>query len=153
MKTWKIIVAGIVFAIIAQIIHTIESFATMNFYTDPKYFSVWSTIMMPVQGPPPTEFYIYSIVFGIIAGIIYAVVYEMVKKSLPVGTVLKQGFFSSTTFKHGLYFGLLLFLIGIPMSLMMYLLINLPTMLLVYWSISGLIVNLIGGVVIARIMK
>ena len=153
MKTWKIIVSGIVFAIIAQIIHTIESIATMSFYTDPKYFSVWSVIMMPKQGPPPTDFYIYSIVFGIIAGIIYAVVYEMIKKSLPVGTVFKQGLFSGTTFKHGFYFGLLLFLISIPMSLTMYLLINLPAMLLVYWSISGLIVDLIGGVAIARIMK
>ncbi len=153
MKAWKIIASGILFAIIAQLIHTIESFATMNFYTDPKYFSVWSVIMMPAQGPPPTEFYVYSIVFGIIAGIIYALVYEIVKKSLPVGTILKQGFFNGTTFKHGLYFGFLLFLLGIPMSLTMYLLINLPTMLLVYWSISGLIVDLIGGVVIARIMK
>jgi hypothetical protein len=153
MKAWKIITAGIMFAIIAQLIHTIESFATMSFYTDSKYFTIWSTTMMPAQGPPPTEFYVYSIMFGIIAGIIYAFVYEMIKKSLPVGTILKQRFFSGTTFKHGLYFGFLLFLLGIPMSLTMYLLINLPTMLLVYWSLSGLIVDLTGGVVIARIMK
>ncbi len=152
MEIRKILLVGILFAIISQIIHTIESFATMSFYTDPKYFTVWSTIMMSVQGPPPAEFYVYSIVFGIIAGIIYASVYEIVKKSLPVGTILKQGFFNGTTFKHGLYFGFLLFLLGIPMSLTIYLLINLPTMLLVYWSISGLIVDLIGGVVIARIM-
>ena len=143
MKAWKIILAGIIFAIIAQTIHTIEASYTMDFYKDPTYYSVWSKIMMSAAGPPTTDFYIYSIVFNIIAGIIYAVIYEMIKKSLPGKTITKQG----------LYFGLLLFLLGIPMSLTMYLLINLPTMLLVYWSISGLIIDLIGGFVIARIMK
>lgn len=142
--TWaRIIVAGILFAIVAQIIHSIEAAATMDFYTDPEYFGVWSKIMMPGEGPPPTEFYYYSIVFNVITGIIFAVVYQMIKKSVPGKSIINKG----------LYFGFLLFLISIPWSLTMYLLINLPTMLLVYWTISGLIVNLIGGVIIARIVK
>lgn len=154
MKIWKIIAAGILFAIIAQIIHSIEAYATMNFYTDPTYcqcdmqtgkvgICVWSSIMMPTCGPPPTEFYYYSIIFAIISGIIFAIIYEMVKKSLP----------GKKIFKQGLYFGFLLFLMGIPMSLTMYLLINLPTLLLVYWAISSLVIDLIGGVIIARIIK
>jgi hypothetical protein len=143
MKVWKIIVAGILFAVIAQVIHMIESFATMNFYTDPAYFAVWSKIMMPGEGAPPTEFYIYSIIFGVITGIIYAVIYAIINKSLPEKTFVKQG----------IYFGFLLFLIGIPMSLTMYLLINLPALLLVYWSISSLIIDLIGGIIIAKIVK
>ncbi|NIO44610.1 MAG: hypothetical protein GTN36_03595 [Candidatus Aenigmarchaeota archaeon] len=143
MKAWKIIVAGIVVAIIAQIIHSIEAMATMDFYMDPDYFAVWSKIMMPGPGPPPTEFYYYSIIFGIITGIIYAVIYAMIKKSVPGKTILKQG----------LYFGFLLFLLGIPHFLSIYLLINLPALLLVYWAITGLIVNLINGVIIAYIVK
>jgi len=143
MKAWKIIVAGIVFAIIAQIIHTIEAFYTMDFYKDPTYYTVWSKLMMSTEGPPTTDFYIYSIVFGVIAGIIYAIVYEMIKKSVPGKTIAKQG----------LYFGFLLFLLGIPMPLTMYLIFNAPTMLLVYWVVSALIIDLIGGVVIARILK
>jgi len=143
MKAWKIIAIGIIFAIIAQIIHTIESFATMNFYTDPAFFGVWSKLMMPTAGPPPAEFYYYSVIFAVITGIIYATVYEMVKKSVPGKTIAKQG----------LYFGFLLFLLEIPMSLTMYLLFNVPTVLLVYWAISALIIDLIGGVIIARIMK
>ena len=143
MKTWKIVISGIVFAIIAQIIHTIESFATMNFYTDQAYFAVWSKIMMPTAGPPPTEFYIYSITFSLITGIIYSVVYEMIKKVMPGKTLTNKG----------LYFGFLLFLLSIPWSLTMYLLINLPSLLLAYWSITGLVIDLIGGAIIARIMK
>jgi hypothetical protein len=143
MKTWKIIVAGILFAIIAQIIRSIEVYATMDFYKDPTYFAIWSKIMMPGPGAPPTEFYIYSFIFSVITGIIYSVVYLMIKKSIPGKTIVKQG----------LYFGFLLFLISIPWSLTMYLLINLPTLLLVYWSISSLVIYLIGGVIIAKIAK
>ena len=143
MKIWKIIVVGIVLAIIAQIIHTVEATLTMDFYKDPTYYSVWSKLMMSTAGPPTTDFYIYSIIFGIITGIIYALVYEMVKKSLPGKTFINQG----------LYFGLLLFLLGTPMSLTMYLMFNIPTMLLIYWAISGTIIEFIDGVIIAEIMK
>jgi hypothetical protein len=143
MKLIRILIAGIVFAIIAEVIHTVESLATMNFYTDPNYFGVWSKIMMPGPGAPPAEFYYYSIAFSIITGIIYAVVYEMIKKSLP----------GKTGFKQGLNFGFLLFLLGIPMSLTMYLLINLPAMLLVYWAVSSLLIELIFGAVVAKIVK
>jgi hypothetical protein len=143
MKALKFIIAGIVFAIIAQIIHTVESMLTMSFYTDPAYFAVWSKIMMPGEGAPPTEFYIYSIIFGIIAGIIYAMIYSMINKSIPGKTITNKG----------LYFGFLLFLVGIPWSLTMYLLINLPTLLLVAWSITSLVIDLIFGVIVVKLIK
>jgi hypothetical protein len=143
MKLWKIIVSGVVFATIAQIIHTVESMATMDFYKDPVYFSVWSKIMMPGPGAPPMQFYVYSIIFSIISGIIYAVIYSIINKNIIGKTAVKQG----------LYFGFLLFLIGIPWSLTMYLLVNLPTLLLLIWSITGLIIDLIFGVVVAKLIK
>lgn len=143
MKALKIIIAGIVFAIIAQIIHIVESMATMNFYTDPAYFAVWSKIMMPGEGAPPTEFYVYSIIFGITAGIIYAVIYSMINKSILGKTITDKG----------LYFGFLLFLVGIPWSLTIYLLINLPSLLVVYWSITSLVIDLIFGVIVVRLIK
>jgi MFS family permease len=141
---WKrIIGAGIVFAIIAQVMHTIESFLTMNYYTMPDYFAVWSKVMMPTAGPPPMEFYIISIVFGIITGAIFAAVYSMFKDNVP-----------GTGTKKGLYYGGILFLVvGIPFTSTMYLLINLPMMLLVWWSIFSLIIYLIGGIVIEKIVK
>jgi hypothetical protein len=142
MKAFKIIIAGIVFAIIAQVIHTVESMATMNFYTDPTYFGVWSKIMMPAHGAPPMEFYIYSIIFSFITGIIYAIVYSMISKSIP----------GKTVFNKGLNFGFFLFFIAIPWSLTMYLLINLPAMLLTIWAITGLLINLIFGIIIAKLI-
>jgi hypothetical protein len=143
MKLWKIIVSGIVFATIAQIIHTVESMATMDFYKDPTYSGVWSKVMMPAVGAPPMEFYIYSIIFSLITGIIYALIYTIIGKSITGKTVIMKG----------LYFGFILFLIEIPWSLTMYLLINIPTLLLAYWAVSGLIVNLIFGVIVAKLIK
>jgi hypothetical protein len=143
MKAWKIIIAGIAFVIIAQIIHIAESMATMDFYKDPAYFAVWSKIMMPGPGAPPTEFYIYSIIFSMISGIIYALIYSVISKSIP----------GKTAFNQGLYFGFILFLIGIPWSLTMYLLINLPALLLVAWSITSLVIDLVFGVIAVRLLK
>lgn len=143
MKFWKVIAAGILFVIVAQAIHMIESAATMNFYTDPAYFGVWSKIMMPGEGAPPTEFYVYSIIFSFISGMIYALIYTVISKSITAKTILKQG----------LYFGFILYAIGIPWSLTMYLLVNLPVMLLVVWSITSLIIDLIFGAIIGKIFK
>jgi hypothetical protein len=143
MKIAKIAIAGILFAIISQIVNMAEAMGTMNFYTDSAYIGVWSKIMMPGIGAPPAEFYYYSIVFNVITGIIYAIVFTMIGKSLAGEKVLKQG----------LKFGMLLYLIGIPFTLTLYLLINLPAVLLVYWSVASLAVDLIGGVAIARILK
>jgi hypothetical protein len=142
---WKrIIIAAIVFAIIAQVLRTVESMLTMDFYTDPAYFGVWSTLMMPTAGPPPAEFFYASIISSLIIAIIYASAYDVVKGSLPGKTAVKKG----------LQYGIFLFLlVQIPGLLGMYLLINLPTLLLVYWGISSLVISLIGGIVIARIVR
>jgi hypothetical protein len=143
-KVWKIILAAIVFMIISQVIHTIESMATMDYYTDQTYFSVWSKIMMPNEGPPPAEFYYYSLIFAFVGGLIFTGVYTVVEKGIPGNTVVKKG----------IYYGLLVWLLaGITGSLAMVLLINLPIDLIVYWTVTSLIINLLAGVAIARIVK
>lgn len=142
---WKrIIIAAIVFAIIAQVLHTVESMLTMDFYMDPEYFGVWSKLLMPTAGPPPAEFFYASVISSLIIALIYAVVYDVVKGSLPGKTFIKKG----------LQYGIILFMIvQIPGLLGMYLLVNLPTLLLVYWGISSLVISLIGGIVFAKIIK
>lgn len=143
-KVWKIILAAIVFMIISQVIHTIESMATMDYYKDQTYFSVWSKIMMPNEGPPPAEFYYYSLIFAFVGGLIFTGVYTVVEKGVPGNTFVKKG----------IYYGLLVWLLaGITGSLAMVLLINLPIDLIVYWTVTSLIINLLAGVAIARIVK
>jgi hypothetical protein len=117
---------------------------TMDFYMDEAYFAVWSKLMMPTAGPPPSEFYIASITSAVIIALIYAAAYDMLKNSLPGKTDLMKG----------MKYGILLFvLVQIPGLLGMWLLINLPALLLVYWGIGSLVMLLIGGIAIAKIVK
>lgn len=129
--------------IISQVIHTIEAQLTMDYYTDPTYFPVWSKIMMGEMGLAP-EFMYYSLTFAFIGGLLFTGVYTVVAKGVPGKTVVKKG----------VYYGLLIWLVGsIPSGLTKVLLINLPIDLIAYWTVSCLIVNLLAGVAIARIVK
>lgn len=140
----RIILAAIAFMIIAQVIHNIEAMLTMNYYTDPTYATVWSKIMMPTAGAPPMEFYYISWTFSFITGLFFAGVYNVITKGIPGNTVAKKG----------LIYGLLVWLVGgLSGNLAMVLLINLPVELIGYWIVTGLIINLLAGVAIAKIVK
>ena len=143
-KAWKIIAAAIVYVIISQVIRTVESMATMDYYMDETYFPVWSKIMMSGPGGPPTEFYYYSVIFAFIGGLIFAGVYTVIAKGIPGKTVVKRG----------INYGLLIWLVaGIPFGLAMVLLINLPVDLIIIWTVVSLIIYLIVGSTTARIVK
>ena len=99
---------------------------------------------MPTAGPPPIEFYYYSLTFAFITGLLFTGVYTVVAKGIPGKTLVKKG----------LIYGLLIWLVGgITGYLAMILLINLPVDLIAYWAVTGLIINLLGGVAIAKIAK
>lgn len=106
------------------------------------YFHVWSKLMMPAEGPPPMSFFYYSVIFGIITGILIACVYAIVR-GVPGGGI-----------KRGLVYGFLMFLVtGVPSSLSLYLLVNLPSALIVYWGFENLVTYLLGGAVFGRLIK
>lgn len=144
ISVWKVLLAGFVFMIISQVVHTIGSFLTMDYYLDPAYFDVWSKVMMPTAGPPPTNFYVYSIMFVFIEGVLLSLVYAYIKEGIPF----------KAWYKKGLIYGVILFLVaGISGTLGLYLLVNLPLMLLVHWAIQTLIIELLGGITIAWFNK
>jgi len=144
VKLLKLLFAAVLFTIISQVIHTVESFLTMSFYLDSNYFGVWSKIMMPGAGAPPTSFYVYSIVFTFISGLIFVFIFTKAKN------VIKE----KVWWKIGKKYGIVVWLLAsIPWTLTSYLLINLPPMLLVYWSISSLIIYILSGIAIAKILK
>lgn len=138
----RVLSAGIVFSIVSQLIHSIGAIPTMGFYLDPTYFSVWSKVMMPTAGPPPISFFYYSIVFGIITGILLASVYAIIREGVPGKKI-----------KKGLVYGILVFLVaGVPSSLSLYLLINLPSTLIAYWTLENLVIYLIGGTIFGKLI-
>ncbi len=139
----RIIAFGIVFMIIATIIHNLFAIASMSYYSDPNYFSVWSKIMMPGEGAPPASFYGYSMFFSFIGGLIFALVFAL------VGCCVC----GKTDLKRGLSYGFLIFLISVPGYLSMILIINLPSVLISIWALESLIIYLITGAIITKILK
>jgi len=144
ISLWRVLASGVLFAIVAQVLHTVCAFLAMSFYTNPDYFSVWSKIMMPAAGPPPAYFYVYSLLFGLLGGILFALVYTVIKGGIPVKAIAKKG----------LFYGFLVFLVGgVPGYLALILLVNLPFALIIIWAAETLVINLLGGMIAAWLNK
>lgn len=143
-KFWRFVLAAVVFTIIAQIIHSVAPMLTMQYYTDPAYATVWSKFMMPFAGPPPATFYYMSVAFNLIGALLFTLVYLVVKNSVPGKTLASKG----------LMYGFLIFLVsGISAFLSMFMILNLPLVLIVSWTLEGLLINLLGGMAVAGISK
>ncbi|VVB98351.1 Uncharacterised protein [uncultured archaeon] len=145
MVDWKNVgIAAVAMTVVAQVVHTLESIFTMGYYSDPNYFSTWSKLMMPTAGPPPASFFAYSIAFALVGWALFSFAYAK------LGSAVKE----KDAIWKGLKFGALVFLVaGIPGTLTMYLLINIPVALLVSWMLSGLALYLVGGIVAAKLIK
>jgi len=138
----RAVLVAIVLTVIAFAVHTIEAILTMDYYADAAYLDVWSRLMMPEPGPPPMEFTYLSILFGFVTALIYIWAYKLVEPALSR---------INRWIKRGLLFGSLLFLVGtVPGMLTLYLLINLPTALIGWWGLSGLVIALVDGLIISR---
>ncbi len=139
----RAVAVALLLTVVGYVVHTAEALLTMEYYLDPAYFSVWSTIMMPEAGPPPAEFTYLSLLFGFAAALIYVWAYKLVEP----GLIEADGWL-----RKGAYFGVLLFLVGVlPGSLSLYLLINLPAILIAWWALSGFVIALLDGIIIARL--
>lgn len=140
----RFLIAAVVLTIIAQLVHGLDGFFAMDYYTNPANASLWSKIMMPNAGPPPASFFYYSIGFGLIGAIIFTAIYTWLKNSLPGNTLSKKG----------AAYGLIVFLLaGIPGALSMILILNLPLGLIALWTAEDLMIKLFGAVSVAYILK
>jgi len=139
----KVLTAGFVYLIIAFIIRQVEAILTMNYYTMPEYFGVWSKVMMPKAGPPPPSFFITSLLFSFLTGVGLAVFYDWIKSLLPKDKWSR--IFCFTCLITGLSF--------IFFSLTAFLLFNLPFMLLVWWFVSSVIIFFLTAMVFVRVLK
>jgi hypothetical protein len=138
----KVLLAGIAFGVISEVLHTVDSIFTMGYYTDPQYFAIWSKVMMPTNGPPPASFFVLTILLSIITGLILAYVFAVVRSSL------KQ----SSALKTGIAYGAFVFLLTAPVLLSTYVMIAIPPMLLADWAVWSFIISLVGCTAIAKIM-
>ncbi|MEW6036008.1 MAG: hypothetical protein AB1529_05320 [Candidatus Micrarchaeota archaeon] len=141
---WKnILVAALVYTVVAQAFHTAGAILTMDYYTNPAYFPLWSRLMMSDAGPPGAEFFIFALVFGLVQGTVFAASYEVLKKSVPG----KEG-------RRGLNFGLMLFLIvQVPSTLTSMLLLAVPVPLLMAWSLESFAAFAVSGYAFSKLIR
>lgn len=140
----NILGVGVLYAFFAQVVHTVMAWVGMAYYQDPDYFCVWSNIMMPTAGAPPASFLYISLIFGTLTGILFALVYHIIKDSIPV----------KNREEKGVLYGLMVFLVsGLPNSMMLFLLINLPVPLVALWAVESWVIAMIGGIIVAEVIK
>ena len=143
MEWNDILVSAFVFAIVSVVIHTVGAIATMDYYTNPAYFPLWSSLMMPNAGPPGMEFYAVSLSFAFIIGILFAYAYSVMQKGIPGKGAMK-----------GFNYGILLFMLaGLPTTLMLYELLAIPLGLILSWTLESLAIYLIGGAVFSKFVR
>jgi hypothetical protein len=139
----KIFIVGLIYTVAATVIHQIEAFVNLKYYMMPEYFGVWSKAMMPTAGPPPMDFFIKSTIMTLASGISLALVYCYVRDMLPKNTRERVLLFAD------LMIGLQFIFFTLPV----YLLINLPIVLLISWFISGFLILIITSYTCVKIIK
>jgi len=133
---------AVLLMIIGTVVWMAESGLSMSYYQDPAYAAVWSKIMMPVAGPPPMQFFAVSMLFGLISALIMVWAYHVVAPVLG----------SQNWVRKGVFFGIFLFLlVQAPGMLTMMLMINLPAALLFSWLVTGFVVSMVDGLVLAKL--
>jgi len=133
---------AVLLMIIGFVLRMVESILTMDYYMDPAYFSVWSKLMMPTAGPPPMEFFLASLASGFVIAFIYTWFFHYIRPVLADGNWMRTG----------ACFGLLLFLVTtLTGTLGMALIVNLPLSLMAIWAFTGLLIDLIYGLVLAKL--
>lgn len=139
----KILLASLLFLVISTVVRQIETILTMKYYVMPEYFGIWSKLMMPKAGPPPLEFFVFSLLFTWLTGLVLAYVYEWIKNSLP-----------KTFWLRVLGYTKLIALMMIVFSyLPMYLILNVPSTLLLSWLITGTVIIFLASIEFVKIMK
>jgi hypothetical protein len=144
-KKWSIgkfllTVAGM--TLISQAVHSMAAIMEMGYYKDPQYFPVWSKLMMPGAGPPPTSFFLYSMGLGLVEWGFFLAVFIVIGGGIPAqGRLVK-----------GLYYGVVVFLVGtLGQSLGLGLIVNLPYGLLFLWTLESLVIDLLNGALAGRL--
>ncbi len=139
----KVLLAGVVFLVIAFIVRQVEAMLTISYYMMPQYFGLWSKLMMPNAGPPPASFMITSALFSLITGVVLAVFYECCKEMLPKKPGERTMCFTGTIAVLSIVF----------FSLPVYLMFNVPVWLLVSWTISTIVVVAGASMAFGKILR
>lgn len=134
MKTGRILVAGVVVTVFNAIVGAVTCGGVFNWVYKVQPTNVWK----PMSGPPGIKFMIASLVLSIILCFVYA--------------LLNKGIPGKNKFVKGLVFGLCVWAVGmLPGMVVTYKFMTVAATVVVYWTILGLIVTPLKGLLIAAI--
>jgi hypothetical protein len=139
----KLVLVGIIYTVVATVIHQIEAMFTMKYYLDPAYFGLWSKLMMPTAGPPPAAFFITSAILTLASGISLGLIYYYIRDMLPAKFWPRVFFFTDLMIATSFIFS----------TLPMYLMFNVPGGILVSWFISSFVILLVSAYAFVKILK
>lgn len=139
----KVLLSSVIYTLIAFLVRQIEAILTVKYYMMPEYFGVWSKLMMPTLGPPPSEFMITSLVVTFATGVSLAVIYCYLREFLPKDDKKRIFIFADLMVGASIVF----------FTLPVYLLFNVPFQLMLSWLITSFIIILAGSFVFVRIIK
>lgn len=139
----RILIASFVFLIISQLLHIGGLMVSMDYYTHPNYYEVWSPLLISFGNiNTGISFFYMSIIFGFIGAIIFVSIFAMLGSSIRGSAIRK-----------GLTFGFVVFLIAnVPGTLSMFLLLAIPIEIVILWTLESFLSYIIGGSIIGRIM-
>jgi uncharacterized membrane-anchored protein len=99
--------------------------------------------MMPSAGPPPFDFMITSLVMTFVSGISLALIYYYLRGHLPANKMQRTFYFADLMVATSFIF----------FTLPVYLMFNVPLVLLVSWFITSFIILLADSFLLVKIIK
>lgn len=139
----KVFWVGFLFTLVSMVTHNVEAMLTMKYYLMPQYFGLWSKIMMPSAGPPPLTFFAVSLVITFTSGVSLTIIYYYLREYLP------KGFWKRATYFADLMAATSLIFFTLPVFLMF----NVPLVLLGSWFISTFLILIVASVLIVKIIN
>jgi len=110
-------------------------------FSNQRYFDVWSKIMMPPTGFP-IVFFISALIYSIIFSFIISFTYRLVKKS----------FTTKSQILSGIMFGaVLFFIIFVPLYSHIFLIFNIPFLIISVWLSAGLLFSIVSGIMLSLV--
>ncbi|MHC4075171.1 MAG: hypothetical protein ACYSRZ_01985 [Planctomycetota bacterium] len=134
MKLWRILIAGLVITVF----NTAFAMVTCGWFFRWVYALKPTDIWKPMNGPPPTAYYISAVVISILFALVYA--------------ILNKGIPGKIRLLKGIVFGLCVWAVGIlPGMAAMYFFMTINPVVVLYWTLLGLVQTPLAGIIIAAI--
>jgi len=134
MKTGKIVIAGIAVTIFNSIVGAVTCGGLFNWVYKLEPTNVWK----PMEGAPGLSFLLGSLLLNIVLAFVYA--------------LLNKGIPGKNRLIKGLVFGLCVWAVGLlPGMFSTYSFMTVATPVIIYWTVMGLILTPLQGLLIALI--